>query len=98
MQSSFDANVPVIQTFAVAIPESGPAGLVIRHMNQGELMQAVVMGEQGLLLRAEYGDTLVGMSLSLIRKHWGDQSSIQVLETDEGQPDQCWLVPILAAS
>lgn len=86
-----------IETFAIAVPESGPAGLAIPHLGRGEIREAIWLGASGLRLRADRGSTWVKMSLDVMGKYWRGESTLQVLETEAGKPDQCWLVPLTNA-
>lgn len=85
---------PPIQTFAVAKPASGPAGLLTTHLDCGELLKAVWSEGKGLELHGQHGSRLIEMSPAVFDQNWSTESTIQVLETDDDRNDQCCLIPL----
>lgn len=87
-----------IETFAIAIPTQGPAGLAVPHLGRGEILEAIWISPFGLRLRTERGSAWVKLTAELMAKHWGGENFLQILETDPSiKRDNCWLVPLTGA-
>ena len=86
-----------IETYAIAIPAQGPAGLAVPHLGRGEILEAIWIFPHGLRLRAQRGSTWVKVTQDQMAKHWAGEGFIQILETDPNKQDNCWLVPLTGA-